>query len=332
MRRLAPVIVLLATAGSVAAETPPPWRGIAVGLHSKVEAWSYRPQLEEALALGANAVSLLVPLRMRDVRSSTVEGMGVEAPALAAVAAEARAMKLDVFLIPYIQLDVITDDEWRGTLAPGDWEAWWASYTRMVLELARFAARHDVALFAVGSELCSAERFTSRWLALIGQVREVYSGTLTYSANWDHLEPVGFVGALDVVGMNAYFELGRSEEASLEELLDAWHKLRPAIRRWVDAQRKPLVFTEVGYPSRAGGARWPWDYTREAEVDTAIQATAYEAFLSSWWRDPRVEGVFFYELWGEGGPSDPGYTPRGKPAAESLRRHYRERAESDTAR
>ena len=41
--------------------------------------------------------------------------------------------------------------------------------------------------------------------------------------------------------------------------------------------------------------------------------------------EPALEGVFFYELWGDGGRADTGYTPRGKPASEVLSRYYKSR-------
>ena len=45
------------------------------------------------------------------------------------------------------------------------------------------------------------------WVELIEKVRTVYSGKLTYAANYDNYQDVGFWNHLDFIGINAYFPL-----------------------------------------------------------------------------------------------------------------------------
>ena len=63
----------------------------------------------------------------------------------------------------------------------------------------------------------------------------------------------------------------------------------------------------------------PWDYTVQEEPDPEGQATLYRAFLKAWARVPGLSGVYFYMWWGQGGPQDIGYSPKGKPAEQVLR-------------
>ncbi len=44
--------------------------------------------------------------------------------------------------------------------------------------------------------------------------------------------------------------------------------------------------------------------------------------MAVWARTLELQGVFFYEWWGEGGSDDRGYTPRDKPAETVIRRFF----------
>jgi len=314
---------LIAATLAAACELPPrPIKALAIGLHRLEPDASYRDQVERARSLGANAVCFTVPIDQNSVRDATVGGWRIPLATVARALADARAAGIQTILLPYVKLAQVSDDEWRGTLQPPDWQAWFASYDARLAELGRLAAREGVAVLAVGSELCSSEKQVESWRGLIAQLRSVYPGRLTYSANWDHLDEVAFAADLDLLGMNAYFELGDSEDADVDALVRAWAPVKARVSAWAGRLGKPLFFTEVGYPSVRGGVRRPWDYTRAGGVDLAAQSRGYQAFLETWWGDPGVAGVVFYELWGEGGADDAGYSPWAKPAAGVLRAFY----------
>jgi len=159
-----------------------------------------------------------------------------------------------------------------------------------------------------------------RWLALIDRVRlRATDLELMYSANWDHYRPVRFWDAVDVVGLTGYWELTRDLEASTATLARAWAAPKAEVRAWSKALGRPVVFTEVGYPSLDGGAAWPWDETRSAPLDLVEQARAYRAFARAWSGEATLQGAYFWNWFGFGGPEDRNYTPRGKPAEDVLR-------------
>ncbi|HKY33505.1 MAG TPA: hypothetical protein VJV23_13305 [Candidatus Polarisedimenticolia bacterium] len=307
---------------------PPLQKGMVLGLFARDEPGFAERGIAELRALGVSSVSLVIPWVTPHVRSLEMAPRGDMSPtddALAGAIRAARRAGMTVLLMPILYVDRMEEGEWRGTISPPDWTAWFAAYERFILHYARIAQREQVEYFAVGSELCSTESRREEWAVLIAGVRRVYAGKLTYSANWDHRRGIAFLDKLDLLGMNAYFELagddgkgGDSEEA----LHAAWGPIREEIEAWRRQTGLDIILTEVGYPSRAGGLADPWNYEAPGPPDPAAQLRGYRAFRRAWQGDPHLHGVYFYLWWGEGGPGDTGYTPRGKPAEAVVRDWY----------
>lgn len=108
------------------------------------------------------------------------------------------------------------------------------------------------------------------WEQVIERARAAYRGRLTYAANFDQYEEVGFWDRLDLIGINAYFPLrdrllgdGRDEE--LPEILRAgWHSILArldAFRGEAGIPSHPVLFTELGYTARADSTIQPWAAT-----------------------------------------------------------------------
>ena len=230
-----------------------------------------------------------------------------------------------------MRLKVQGDGLWRGKLVPRDGAAWWASYKRFILHYAVLSSDEGASMFSVGSELGNMEPDDGRWRALIGEVRGVFGGALTYSANWDHFTHVGFWDALDYVGVNAYHPITRDPKASEAELLSAWRLIRDRVLGWRAFVGRPLLFTEIGYPSVDGGAVRPYAHAARGRVDLEEQRRAYQAFVDAWDDQPDLGGVFVWLWTGDGGPADAGYSPRGKPAERVLRRWFGARAIDPTS-
>ncbi|MBW2688219.1 MAG: hypothetical protein JRE19_20315, partial [Deltaproteobacteria bacterium] len=171
--------------------------------------------------------------------------------------------------------------------------------------------------FVVGSELGSLEPYDERWRALISEVRERFSRTLTYSANWDRSHAVEFWDALDEVGLTAYFPLASDgEPTSAGALAQAWRAPRAQIDALAQRVGKPVLITE--YASRRSAADHPWDDTSVAAVDLRLQQRLYRGFCDAFSQTPSVSGYYVWNWFGFGGPRDTGFTPRGKPAAHEL--------------
>ncbi|MEO1269414.1 MAG: hypothetical protein AAFX99_15100, partial [Myxococcota bacterium] len=202
-----------------------------------------------------------------------------------------------------------------------------------VMHYARLAQEEKVSVYSVGSELLTMERERDRWVDLIGQVRSVYRGKLIYSANWDHFHGVTFWDQLDMVGMTGYFELSKASDPSLDELRSTWEAALSVIASYSVLTGRPLILTEVGYPSQVGSAAHPWDYTQVKTPSPKAQYMAYRAMYEAWrsWSltrpkdEPKhlgLSGVFLWSWNGYGGLNDGHYTPRGKPATAIIQRWY----------
>lgn len=305
-------------------------RGVAVGLFGGDER-DTAARLSEVARLGATDVSLVVTWAVDGLHASEViddPQLALSDDALRSAIRQAHAAGLRVMLFPLIRLVHRTAAEWRGRLDPGDPARWFVSYRTRVERLARLAAVEQVEALCVGSELASLERRADDWLALIRAVRNLYRGALVYSANWDRFQEVPFWRELDRVGVSAYWELtAGGHRPTVGEALRSWQPLRARLAAFARAIGRPLVLTEVGYPSMRGAGAWPWnDFLdgEEGREDAEAQRRLYESFTLAWNDEPALAGSYFWIWTAPGGVGDRGYTPRGKPAADEVRSWYRQ--------
>jgi hypothetical protein len=329
-------------------------RGVSLGLFAEDVSFDYGPLLTEIAELGASHVALVVPI-YQEHGGSTKLGLHTRfSPSLQATAETVRAARrvgLEVMLFPIIRLQTPrTPNEWRGTLAPANLDAWFDSYLEVLGDLAAIGGVTGATRLAIGSELSSLDGEVGRWTRVIERVRAVFPGTLIYSANWDHYQQAKLLDLVDEAGIVAYFELrARNAPGDLPALERRWRELRAELLRWRAGRKQPLVFTEVGYRSRTGASAAPWDESTGGEPDLEEQRRAFEAFRRVWTGAPEspapssgpsssapgspataassgpgggspLAGLYVWNWYGWGGPGSVGYTPRGKPAADEVRR------------
>lgn len=332
----AALLVVFAPASTSVGETaagdrpaPPAVRGLALGLFSDDPRHDYGPQLREIADLGATSVAIVVTYFQRDVFSHEIYADPRRTPAVETIRRslrEAERLGLTTMLFPYVRVDqVLEPDDWRGTLEPRDRAAWFAAYEAWITEMARLAASEGVEILSIGSEMSTMDVDTERWVGIISRLRPVFHGQITYSSNWDHYQRVGFWEHVDLIGLTGYFELVPPDETdpTLEEVIEGWREWHVRLMRWQSHQGRPLLMTEVGYRSNDGASAFPWRWGQaNNRVDLEEQRRLYEAFTRTWSGEPRLGGVFFWNWWGEGGPNDHDYTPRGKPAEAVLRRWF----------
>ena len=300
-------------------------KGMVFGLFARSDAGHTEKGLAEMKELGVDSVSITIPWVIADVRAVEMAPRADMTPSDDSLVFSIRKVHdlgMRVFLMPFLYVDHMEGDEWRGTIKPADWQAWFRGYDAFIMHYAELAAKERVEYFSVGSELCSTESRRDDWMALIARVRAVFRGLLTYSANWDHRGSLGFAGGLDFLGINGYFKLSDQDSPSEDELVRAWQRIRSEVEAWRRSFGRPIVITEVGYPSRRGAGTDPWNYSAEGVPDLEGQRRCYRAFQRVWSGEPNLQGVYFYLWWGEGGPGDSGYTPRGKPAADVIREWF----------
>lgn len=325
--------------GAPPATTPPTptatatQKGVALGLFASDPAWDYGPLVDEIAATGATDVLVAVvwaQQRINSVRIRRSVAAATTSPTdetIVRTLRQARARGLRVTLFPIVRLEEHSRLEWRGRIDPAAGkDAWFSSYRDYIVTMADLAHAGGADRLSVGSELLTMEQQEALWRSLIAEVRARFSGKLLYSANWDHFAPVTFWDAVDEIGVTAYFELAK-DVAPVDDdaLAAAWRAPVRELTAFAQQKRKPLVITEIGYPSLTTAAWHPWDETAEAPLDLALQARLYDAFCTAWKHQP-VDGFYVWNWFGFGGDGDSGYTPRGKPAATSLSRCLRDPA------
>ncbi len=303
-------------------------RGVALGLFAEDVSFSYAPLLNEIAALGATHVALVVPLYQTHAASTALKLHTRLSPTLEAIADAIRLSRragLEATLFPIVRLsEPRSPKEWRGTLAPAHRDAWFASYGELLADLASLGALTGASRLVVGSELSSLDGDLAHWRPLVERIRALFSGTLMYSANWDHYQDVRLYELVDEIGVVAYFNLREPDGPSDVPALTArWRSLRREIEFNLASYQKPFVFSELGYRSRSGSTAAPWDEVKGGVPDVEEQARAFQAFRQAWTapgQSPsRMAGLYLWNWYGCGGPDSTSYTPRGKPAVDVVR-------------
>ena len=251
---------------------------------------------------------------------------------------QAHARGLRVLLVPHLWVE---SGQWRGEIDPGDeaaWGAWAAAYRGFLLAWAEVAREGRADMFSVGVELGSwlTGRHAPSFFPILADVRRVYTGPLTYSANWDDIDTTAILGALDVVGINAFYPLAERPGAPLSELLEGGRRVAERVRRLGATWRKPVVFTELGYTTRTDPAVRPWEWPdrmKEVRVDERAQADAYVGLLAPLLEEPAFLGFFVWRVYAD--PDDVsqeaewGFSPRGKLAELVVRDAFTARWAAD---
>ena len=216
-------------------------------------------QLDAIAATGATTVSIVITWYQQDKTSNDVQPDGAKSATddgVRTLAAAAASRGLTVALKPHVD---VLDGTFRGEIAPSDPAAWMRSYTGFVTHVADLAASMGAGTLVVGTELQTLSGRTDDWRNLIAQVRQKFHGRLTYAANWvDEAERIGFWDALDIIGVDAYMPLVKDNaDPTVHALVQGWQPWRTRLEKLSGKVDRPVLFTELGYPSRLGAAEQP---------------------------------------------------------------------------
>jgi hypothetical protein len=308
------------------------FRGICLQLHDGRPDHPYEEYIDEIARSGANTICLVVSAFQENCSSTSIFIDLRKTPTdqrLKDLAAYARSKGLRVVLMPIVLLENPREGEWRGKIAPENWEDWWEDYENYILHYAWIAESIKADLFMIGSELVSTESETDQWRNLIRSVRDAYTGRLSYSANWDHYSQVAWWSDLDIVGMTTYHDLSSGQEPKLDVLMRSWEPIKKDILEWQQKVNRPILFTEVGWPNQVTCAQYPWDYYRSSDKpDPQAQANCFEAFFRTWMQEKVVTGCLIWEWRSYPGQvieadKDTSYVPCGKPAAKVISKYFK---------
>jgi len=300
--------------------------------------------LDELARLGTNWISVtpfgrLWSLSSTDIQRDFEANYEDNQRGLERMVEQAHARGIKVLLIPHLWVET---SGWRGEVDPGSAEGWLRyqrSYRAFVLGWATFAARAGVDAFSVGVECKSwSGRFAPYWKGLIGEVRGVFSGFLTYSANWDEAEQVVFWSELDWLGINAFYPLASHNGASYSDYLEGARRARDQVGALARTLGLPVLFVEVGYTTRRDAAVEPWlwpDDMTHVVYDEDEQARALSALIELFAPEPWFVGLFVWRYYADLDDVSQehawGFSPHGKRAERVLEQAFGWQWGSDAA-
>ncbi len=219
--------------------------------------------------------------------------------------------------------------DFRSYYNPANPAAFFASYQTMIVDQARLAQASGATLFCVGTELdqLTGPAYERDWDSIITAVRAVFSGKLTYSADWDDaLSPwqyggsglgagtgniatqVSFWQKLDYIGVDEYAPISDLADPTLAQLIAGWTQAPtdPYARAVTGGQslisyyqglsatlHLPLLFTELGYANASDAASSPATpgYDENGNPDGAVADPSLQAKLYQ----------AFFDAWAQSG-------------------------------
>ncbi|MFT5777184.1 MAG: hypothetical protein ACI837_000115 [Crocinitomicaceae bacterium] len=208
-----------------------------------------------------------------------------------------------------------------------DWQLLEENYAKYIMAFAQMAEEENVEMLCIGTELkIFAEYDEEYWRRLIKEIRVIYSGKLTYAANWDDFDKVKFWDALDYIGVDAYFPISKQGKSKLKHLKKGWLPHMAIMDSVANSLNKQILFTEYGYRSIKDCAAKPWDYSNEAKVNQEAQEVALEALYQSIWANEIYAGGFLWKWYPDhlnaGGKTNSMFTVQNKGAADVVRKYY----------
>lgn len=247
----------------------------------------------------------------------------------------ANTLGIEVIIKPHVWITSPSDGKWRADLEMNnelEWQEWEKKYTEFILHYAQLSDKHNLPYFCVGNEFyVSTTKRPQFWSSLIDTVRSVYSGKLTYGANWDReFKEISFWDKLDYIGIQAYFPLVDANYPNYDEVSTGWNTHLIQIDSISNAFDRKVIFTELGYKSTPDAARYPWGWEDFSEnifqqISTKTQAYCYKAFFEKVWEQEWMAGVMIWQ-WQTSERDDDGnhnFTPEGKPALNELAKGFR---------
>lgn len=299
--------------------------------------------IDQARQANANFLTLIIPLQQPDVFSTNIYRAGHAPTDGALIHAINKAHSVGMKVSLKLHLDP-QDGKWRASINPSDRNTWYQNYSNLLNYYATLGQANKVEQLVVGAELISMATSTSnpdntqRWRTMIAQVRQRFTGTLTYSANWggdffsEEFPHISFWDALDYIGISAYFELSNFVNPSVSQLMDSWNywttnKIQP----FQSSVGKPVVFTEIGYRSVDGAAMHPWDWSMAGNYNAQEQVNAITALEQFWGKNTWFAGMQYWS-WNTNpnccGVGNTSYEVQNKPGYAALRTAY---STTDTA-
>jgi len=288
--------------------------------------------LKKAVELGTNSISIIPFTSMRDPKKPAPLSFWKSAFSEndeTIIYLEHLSQKLNLNLM--LKPQIYVGRGWPGDIEmqnEKDWKLFFKNYKNWIMHYAVIAEMYKIPMLCIGNELLkTTTTHNAEWVELIKNIRSIYSGKLTYGANWgEEFESIKFWDYLDYIGISEYYPLSTKENPTDTELFDGAKKIISKIASVQKKYNKPVIFTEVGFRS----SKYPWmtSFEKETikEANYQNQARSYRAILKAAHGTKWLAGMYWWKwpsyLQDGGDPQNDFYTPYNKPAEDVLRQWY----------
>jgi len=214
----------------------------------------------------------------------------------------AKELDMQVMLKPHLAYWG-SNFSWRGDInfdSKKHWDDFFKDYQDWIVVQAKIAEKYKADIFCIGVEYKHSLRFEKKWREIISAIRKVYSGKLTYGANWDTYSKVGFWDALDYVGIQAYFPIADKKNPTKSELKNGWNTILNQLQNFSTEKNKKIIFTELGYNTSEFAGKEPWS-SHDSKSDAAkiTQQRCLNIALEKTKSQPFIAGVFLWKWFPE---------------------------------
>ena len=232
----------------------------------------------------------------------------------------AKSLGFRVFLKPTVNC---LDGTWRAYISFFDedvpcepkWSEWFASYTEFQLHYAEIAEETGCEMFIAGCEMVMTEHREEEWRRLIGDIRKVYHGQVSYNTDKYQEHNVKWWDCVDVISSSGYYPA------------DDWENQLDRIEKVVERYHKPFFFAETGCMSTVGSSLRPNDWEVEGDVSLSEQEEWYKKAFHAMEKRPWVSGAVLWSWNPELGSEEEAkrhryYEIYGKPAEAVVKQFF----------
>ncbi|MFN0275295.1 MAG: glycoside hydrolase family 113, partial [Chitinophagales bacterium] len=254
--------------------------------------------IEKMNTIGTNSISIIPYTGFRDLykpaRFGFSNGAGGENDeAVIHSLYEAKKHGMTVMLKP----QVWGWQGWPGDLKmqnEKDWNLFFEYYTDWIMHFAMLAEMYDADIFCAGVEFqIATTTHEEAWRELFHKIRKVYSGKLTYAANWGYeFDNVTFWDQLDYMSINSYYPLSEKENPTDEELVANFEKIIDNLEARQKKFNKPFLITEIGFKSIDFPWLEPHADNDEQNVNQQSQKRCYDAMFQALEDESWINGIY----------------------------------------
>ena len=247
------------------------------------------------VGIHANSVDINIPFFTKSSTADSVYSYSATpTPKELAIAIKiAEQDNLRVTIRPLLDETDLGVGNWRGNLNPSNISTWFISYEKFLRPYLIIAEKYKVSTFIVGVELTSLQS-SDQWNKLISKVRKIFHGQLGYSENWDVFHTGKRTPNLARIGVDAYFAVKATPNATIAQLTKGWESWFNTIPASIN--KSQLVIDEVGIASQNGAYLLPYySGNKKQSLNFLIQSNWFTAACLTV-KNLHLGGIYYWDL------------------------------------